>query len=61
MKIDDMIKEKLKNTEFNKAYEAEGEKLASAVALYHKREATGLTQSDLAERADNNTSDHRED
>ncbi|ARY90538.1 MULTISPECIES: helix-turn-helix domain-containing protein [Lacticaseibacillus] len=52
MKIDDMIKEKRKNPEFNKAYEAEGEKLATAVALYHAREAAGLTQAELAERAD---------
>ncbi|WP_249934040.1 hypothetical protein [Lacticaseibacillus zeae] len=60
MKIDDMITEKRKNPEFNSTYEAEGEKLATAVALYHKR-IHDLTQSESAERTDNDTSDHWED
>lgn len=51
MKIDALIKEKRKNPDFNQAYEGEGEKLATAVALYHAREAAGLTQAELAERA----------
>jgi len=51
MKIDEMIKQERKDPEFNKFYEAEGEKLATAVALYHAREEAGMTQSELAERA----------
>jgi DNA-binding XRE family transcriptional regulator len=51
MKIDDLIAQKRQDTEFNEAYEAAGEKLATAVALYHAREAAGLTQDELAERA----------
>jgi DNA-binding XRE family transcriptional regulator len=51
VKIDAMIKEMRQDPEFNQAFEAEGEKLATAVALYHAREAVGLTQAELAERA----------
>lgn len=51
LKIDDLIEEKRKDKEFNRAYAAEGEKLATALALYHAREAAGLTQAELAERA----------
>ena len=61
MKIDDMIKEKRKNPEFNSAYEAEGKKLATAVALYHERNTSDLTQAESAERTDNDTSDHCKD
>ncbi|GAF41937.1 hypothetical protein FC83_GL002197 [Agrilactobacillus composti DSM 18527 = JCM 14202] len=51
MKIDALIQEKRQDPEFNQAYEAEGEKLATALALYHAREGAGLTQAELAERA----------
>lgn len=51
MKIDDLIDQKRQDPEFNSAYEAAGEKLATALALYRAREAAGLTQDELAERA----------
>lgn len=51
MKIDDLIDQKRQDPEFNSAYEAVGEKLATALALYRAREAAGLTQDELAERA----------
>ncbi|MDH6364504.1 putative transcriptional regulator [Enterococcus sp. PF1-24] len=51
MKISKLIEEKLKDENFKEMYEAEGEKLETAVALYKAREAAGLTQAELAERA----------
>jgi DNA-binding XRE family transcriptional regulator len=51
MKIDDIVARELKNPDFAKAYHAAKERSASAIALYHAREESGLTQADLAERA----------
>ncbi|WP_416353394.1 helix-turn-helix domain-containing protein [Agrilactobacillus fermenti] len=51
MKIDDLIAEKRQDPEFDQTYKEAGEKLATAVALYHARENAGLTQAELAERA----------
>ncbi|MBO0413358.1 helix-turn-helix transcriptional regulator [Enterococcus hulanensis] len=51
MKIDDLIKEELKDPEFAEAYEKEGEKLQTAISLYRAREEAGLTQAELAEKA----------
>ncbi|AYM01768.1 helix-turn-helix domain-containing protein [Levilactobacillus yiduensis] len=51
MKINDILNRELKDPEFAKAYHADKEKSASALALYHAREEAGLTQADLAERA----------
>ena len=52
MKIDDLIKDMKKDTTFAEAYQSEGEKLQTAVVLYKAREEAGLTQADLAERAE---------
>lgn len=51
MKISKLIEEELKNPEFAEAYHSEGEKLSTAIALYKAREAAGLTQAELAEKA----------
>jgi len=51
MLIKDVIEEKKKDSEFLEAYDREGRKLSTAVALYHAREEAGLTQSELAQRA----------
>jgi DNA-binding XRE family transcriptional regulator len=51
MKVDSLITEELKNSEFAAAYRDEGELLDTAIALYHARELAGLTQAELAERA----------
>ncbi|PEH49616.1 helix-turn-helix domain-containing protein [Enterococcus faecium] len=51
MKIDDLIKDMQKDPEFAKAFQAENEKLQTAVALYKAREEAGLTQVELAEKA----------
>lgn len=51
MKIDELIKNMKKDPEFAEAYQKEGEKLSTAIALYNAREEAGLTQVELAERA----------
>ncbi|MFD1466252.1 helix-turn-helix domain-containing protein [Lapidilactobacillus mulanensis] len=51
MKIDHLIKEMQKDPEFAEEYQNQGEKLQTAVALYKARELAGLTQQELAERA----------
>lgn len=51
MKINDILVRELKDPKFAEAYHADKEKSASALALYHAREEAGLTQADLAERA----------
>ncbi|WP_097037814.1 helix-turn-helix domain-containing protein [Lactiplantibacillus plantarum] len=51
MRIKFAIYQELKNPEFAAAYRNEGELLDTAIALYHAREAVGLTQVELAERA----------
>ena len=51
VKLDDYIKEQLKDPEFARYYHEAGEKLDTAVALYKNREAAGLTQADLAEKS----------
>ena len=51
IKINDILTRELKDPKFAEAYHADKEKSASALALYHTREEAGLTQADLAERA----------
>lgn len=51
MKVNDILEREMKNPEFAKEYQADKERSASAIALYHAREEVGLTQADLAERA----------
>lgn len=51
MKIDEMIKQERKDPEFDRLYEAEGEKLITAIDSYRAREEAGLKQSELAKRA----------
>ncbi|QVI34658.1 transcriptional regulator [Lacticaseibacillus chiayiensis] len=51
IKFDDLLKAELKNPEFREGFEKETAKLDSAVALMNAREAQGLTQRELAERA----------
>lgn len=49
--IDDLIADQLKDTEFKAGFEAESEKLESAVQLMLAREAAGLSQRDLAAKS----------
>lgn len=51
MKVDDLIAQKRQDPKFNAAYEASGEKFATAVTLYKAREDAGLTQEEFAKRA----------
>lgn len=51
MRIDSLLDEELKNPEFAKVFQLESEKLNAALALYDAREAAGLTQTELAEKA----------
>lgn len=51
MKISKVVAEMQKDPEFQQYYQAEGEKLQTAVALYKAREEAGLTQQELAKRA----------
>ncbi len=51
MKISKIVEREMKDPEFKNFYLSEKERSASALALYHAREAAGLTQADLAERA----------
>ena len=51
MKISEIVSEQLKNPKFAKAYKAEGEKLNIAVSIYLAREKAGMTQEELANRA----------
>lgn len=51
MKIDNLIEDMKKDPEFAESFQIEGEKLQTAVALYKAREELGLTQVELAERA----------
>ena len=46
-----LIEEKQKDKDFAEAYDREGRKLETAVALYHAREEAGLTQAELAQKA----------
>ncbi|HFU5333262.1 TPA: transcriptional regulator, partial [Enterococcus faecium] len=48
MMIKKLIEEKQKDKDFAEAYDREGRKLETAVALYHAREEAGLTQAELA-------------
>ena len=48
MMIKKLIEEKQKDKDFAEAYDREGRKLETAVALYHAREDAGLTQAELA-------------
>ena len=50
--FDDYLAEQLKDPEFKAGFDAESAKLESAVALMSERERAGLTQRELAERAD---------
>jgi transcriptional regulator with XRE-family HTH domain len=47
MMIKKLIEEKQKDKDFAEAYDREGRKLETAVALYHAREEAGLTQAEL--------------
>ncbi len=49
--VDDFINEQLKDPEFAAGFNEEYNKLASAAALFQAREAAGLTQQELAEKA----------
>ena len=49
--IDDLIADQLKDPEFKAGFEAESEKLESAVQLMLAREAAGLSQRDLAAKS----------
>ena len=51
MMIKKLIEEKQKDQDFAEAYDREGRKLETAVALYHAREEAGLTQAELAQKA----------
>ncbi|OTN77748.1 hypothetical protein A5886_002849 [Enterococcus sp. 8G7_MSG3316] len=51
MLIKEVIEEKKKDIAFAEAYDHEGRKLETAVALYHAREEAGLTQAELAQKA----------
>lgn len=50
MKINDILDQELKNSEFAKEFYADKEKSASAIALYKACEEAGLTQANSAER-----------
>lgn len=50
MKINDILDQELKNSEFAKKFYADKEKSASAIALYKAREEARLTQANSAER-----------
>lgn len=50
MMIKKLIEEKKKDKDFAEAYDREGRKLETAVALYHAREEAGLTQAELAQK-----------
>lgn len=49
--IDDLIADQMKDSEFKAGFEAESEKLESAVQLMLAREAAGLSQRDLAAKS----------
>ena len=51
MKMDDLIKEELKDPEFVEEFQKQGEKLRTAISLSKARESAGLTQAELAEKA----------
>lgn len=51
IKIDDLLKSELQDPEFKQGYELESSKLESAFALMKAREQAGLTQVQLAQRA----------
>ncbi|WP_308569729.1 hypothetical protein [uncultured Lactobacillus sp.] len=50
MKINDILDQELKNSEFAKEFYADKEKSANAIALYKAREEARLTQANSAER-----------
>lgn len=47
-KLDDYLNNELQNEEFARDFEAESERLQSAIALVKAREEAGLTQQELA-------------
>lgn len=51
MKLDKLFEEEMKDPEFAAGFAEENEKLTTAYALYEAREKAGLTQAELAERA----------
>lgn len=51
LKIDDLLEQQLQDPEFAQAYQAAGEQVESALALFKAREAAGLTQVELAQKA----------
>lgn len=50
--FDDYLAEQLKDPEFKVGFAVESTRLESAVALMNERERAGLTQRELAQRAD---------
>ena len=50
MKINDILDQELKNSEFAKEFYADKEESASTIALYKAREEARLTQANSAER-----------
>lgn len=50
-KIDDLIDQQLQDPEFAQAYQAANEQIESAIALFKAREAAGLAQVELAQKA----------
>jgi ribosome-binding protein aMBF1 (putative translation factor) len=50
--FDDYLAEQLKDPEFKAGFDAESARLESAVALMNERVRAGLTQRELAQRAD---------
>mgnify|MGYP000861291704 CR=1 FL=1 len=51
IKFDDFLQDELKQEDFKAGYLAEKSILESAIAVFNARQNAGLTQADLAERA----------
>ena len=51
LKIDDLLEQQLQDPEFAQAYQAAGEQVESTIALFKVREAAGLAQVELAQKA----------
>ena len=51
MRISEIVSEQLKNPLFSEAYKAEGEKLNTAISIYLARKKAGMSQEELANRA----------
>lgn len=51
IKFDDFLKQQLESEDFKNGFEFEMTKLSSAIALLKAREAAGLTQRELSQKA----------